>query len=648
MFPPSVHECGEQIDWSSTGDALRVGAGELESAVSKLCSAAVVAKYWREGIRQDLALAVSGALLRHGFDEAEAKHFIRAICSTRDDAEVGSRVQAVDSAAERLAKGENCYGLPKLAELTDQKIVDSLCDWLGIEAQRDGRQIVRFVGEPKPLDFTLKPVPKLEDGCLPEVLIRWLRPASRVIGCPYDFLVLSAIVTAGSLIGARVRVKVVEHSDWFVVPNLYGGIIGAPSTKKTPALDETQKPLSGLQNHAREVQQKEISDYEIEQLFYEKAKKEIVKNSTSAADAKELLSELIPPVLPTLRRYRVNDVTTPKLIEYLSENPNGTLLVRDELVGWLRAMENDYERSARAFVLELWKGAIDYDFARVDGRDIPLKSGTLSVLGGIQPSKLQKYVAEAYSFDNSDGFLQRYLFTFPDFHPGTTTPSASDFEAKNYGYEMAQSLFQELAGRDFDGKCVSANGDRFLAVTLEKEAQKRIDRWIGETEFETHSIQAKDEALAAYLYKLPKTCLSIALIFHCLEFGKAGSFPGEINLATIEKALGYTAYLVSHARRVFALGENEVFDLARKLVDKIKDGDLKQGFTLREIMRKKWSGFRSKDDVSEVLVLLVEYGYLVSEANVAGRTTSKFYFHESLGSTENGSEEKTKTAGNSR
>lgn len=51
----------------------------------------------------------------------------------------------------------------------------------------------------KPLDSTLKPVEKIDIDCLPKVLTNWLVPASKVIGCPLDFLVLSSIVITGNL-----------------------------------------------------------------------------------------------------------------------------------------------------------------------------------------------------------------------------------------------------------------------------------------------------------------------------------------------------------------------------------------------------------------------------------------------------------------
>ena len=370
---------------------------------------------------EELNLALSGALLRNGFDIPATKHFIRAIGAAANDEEISDRVKTIDATARRLEHGENVYGFPKLAELTDKKLVETICKWLQIENNNE-RKIetsyqtnapTGFTGEPKPLDLILKPVETVDDDCLPQVLIDWLRPASRVVGCPFDYLVLAAIITAGSLIGSRVRVKALENSDWFVVPNLYGGIVGLPSTRKTPALDETRKPILELQTKIRKEFQDKEKDFVIEARYYERELKAIYQEKLGLEETKRKIKELPEFNQPIMKRFETNDITTPKLAQFSAENPNGLLQFRDELTGWLKSLDADYDTNARTLILELWKGAICYEKARVGDGEIHIPSGTLSIIGGIQPSKLQKYVAEAYSFDNSDGFLQRFLFIYP-------------------------------------------------------------------------------------------------------------------------------------------------------------------------------------------------------------------------------------------
>ncbi len=495
---------------------------------------------------------------------------------------------------------------------------------------------IKFEGEPRPLDLTLKPVAALEDDCLPKVLVDWLRPASIVIGCPFDFLVLSAVIMIGSLIGSRLRVKPLRHSDWFVVPNLYGGCVGLPSTKKTPALDETRKPILELQAAARKEHVDEKANYDIEARFYEKSSNALLKESKTVEAYKTKLGQSQKPQEPILRRYEINDITTPKLAQFLSENPIGILQNRDELIGWLKSLEADYDLNARSFFLELWKGAISYTQARVGNGEIQIPSGTLAICGGIQPSKLQRYISEAYSFDNSDGLPQRFLFTYPDTHQRGEKPTQADYDQMQNGYAVANRICKTLADFNFNGKVIGANGDIFQIVKFSREAQALVDEWNGDIEDEAESLQIEDEAFSAYLYKLPKSCYAIALIFHCLEHINDGAFPDEMTIETTLKAIAYTEVLTTHARRVFALGENQIFALAQILIGKIKKGELEQGFTIREVMRKHWSGLGTKDTAQDVIGLLIDYGYLLElPTSGEGRPTIKYAFHHSLETEEN-------------
>ncbi len=136
VFPGSTHETsGEAINWSNDGEPLHVDAPTLRRAVAQMASACLVSTFWRNGIRQDLAMAVSGALLRNGFALSEVKNFIKAICAATNDEETESRLKAAEATAQRLKDGETVYGFPTLTELTDKKLVETVCKWLGIDSR---------------------------------------------------------------------------------------------------------------------------------------------------------------------------------------------------------------------------------------------------------------------------------------------------------------------------------------------------------------------------------------------------------------------------------------------------------------------------------------------------------------------------------
>jgi hypothetical protein len=161
VFPGSTHESVEPINWQNDGEPLQVDSKDLRRGVALLASACLISSFWRNGIRNELNLALNGALLRNGFSLNETKNFIRAICAAANDEEISDRLKAIDATAQKLERGEKVCGFPRLAELTDKKLVETICKWLEIEHQQKNQNESNyqtetpgeFTSEPKPLDL---------------------------------------------------------------------------------------------------------------------------------------------------------------------------------------------------------------------------------------------------------------------------------------------------------------------------------------------------------------------------------------------------------------------------------------------------------------------------------------------------------------
>jgi putative DNA primase/helicase len=71
------------------------------------------------------------------------------------------------------------------------------------------------------------------------------------------------------------------------------------------------------------------------------------------------------PESPKARRYIVNDTTYEALGEIMSDNPNGVLAFRDELVSLLKGLDREEQAGARGFFLTAWNGTAGYTFDRI-------------------------------------------------------------------------------------------------------------------------------------------------------------------------------------------------------------------------------------------------------------------------------------------
>src|SRR5215471_9930822 len=111
----------------------------------------------------------------------------------------------------------------------------------------------------------------------------------------------------------------------------------------------------------------------------------------------------------------VNDTTVEKLGELLNQNPNGLLLFRDELSGFLRLMERPGHENDRSFYCEAWNGSGAYIYDRLGRGTLRIEAACVSILGGIQPGPLYAYLQETFAGGGDDGLIQRFqLAVFPD------------------------------------------------------------------------------------------------------------------------------------------------------------------------------------------------------------------------------------------
>jgi hypothetical protein len=134
VFPPSIHESGEEIAWDRDADPLAIGGEVLLACVRRLAAAALLARYWPpSGARHDCALALAGTLLSRDWTIDETTRFVGAIARAAGDGEAGDRVAAVATTDARLRGGQPATGLPTLKTFLDERVVARARDWLHLD-----------------------------------------------------------------------------------------------------------------------------------------------------------------------------------------------------------------------------------------------------------------------------------------------------------------------------------------------------------------------------------------------------------------------------------------------------------------------------------------------------------------------------------
>ena len=471
----------------------------------------------------------------------------------------------------------------------------------------------------------LRPVEKLRAEMIPEPLRAWLADIAHRMQCPLDFVGAAALVMISGVIGAGCTIRPKQRDDWAVVGNLWGGIIARPGMMKSPSIDEAFKPLRRLEVEAKERHDAEIDRHKAAQVAFESKRKAIKAQMDACAREGKDMSELeehyaaLKPLLPPKRtRFLTNDATIEKAHELMAQNPRGITINRDELVGLLLTWDRDDRKDERYFHLQAWNGYGSYTTDRIGRGTIDTPQLCESVFGGMQPSKLLGYLMITRSDIGNDGLLQRFqLLVYPDEPFGE--PKLVDEWANREAKERVFTLVSILAEMDF--QAYGAESDEFSKIPyfhFAPDAQEFFNQWLLELEGKLRST-SEDPVIIEHLAKYRKLMPSLALIFHLIDAADqtvAGeSFiltepQKEVSLRNAQLATEWCAYLETHARRIYGLATNVAVQSARRLLEKIKDDALQDGFNARDIYQHDWSFLNSKEQAQEAIDELIETGWL--------------------------------------
>jgi hypothetical protein len=247
------------------------------------------------------------------------------------------------------------------------------------------------------------------------------------------------------------------------------------------------------------------------------------------------------------------------------------LLFRDELAGWVGSMDKyGGGGSDRAFYLESYGGrrfAVD----RVkDPEPIVVPALTLSIMGGIQPDRLDSLLLTG----EDDGLVARFLWTWPDrIPPQRPGPLA-------LGNDAAAAFFARL-----NTLAIPANGERGV-VPFSKAAADALHA------YRIEIAAAEAEATGLYLSwigKLPGMALRLAVVLEHLGWcagSSAVAAPPEIPEGPAVAAIALLdAYGVPMAARCFGeaawpQADRDARTLARWLV---KQTPMPETINLREL-----------------------------------------------------------------
>ncbi len=474
---------------------------------------------------------------------------------------------------------------------------------------------------PQPIPSGLPPVPAFDGRLVPPALAPWVADIAERAQCPPAFVAVGALVAAAAVIGRQVAIRPKRADDWTVIPNLWGLAVGRPGLMKSAALAEALTPLEPLMADAQIAYERERVTHRFRHAEHRAREQALTRRLREAVAQDDPTEDLryafeVPEVPPLReRRYVVNDTTVEKLGELLNQNPNGLLLFRDELSGFLRLMARPGHENDRGFYCEAWNGTGAYTYDRLGRGTLRIEAACVSVLGGIQPGPLAAYLRETFAGGGDDGLLQRFqLAVFPDPPPRWRNIDRwPDAEARTRAF----AIYRRLATLD-----LAALGAEELTpaerpfLRFAPDAQACFDAWRAALEA---TLRREDDhpVLLSHLAKYRSLMPSLALIAHLIDAVDRGT-RGPVSRAAAEQAAAWCTYLEAHARRLYASVTDPARVAAALLARKVARGRLPTPFTARDVYRNAWTGLTEPRVVRHALAMLAELGWLRAEAARAG------------------------------
>ncbi|MGP6089854.1 DUF3987 domain-containing protein [Antarctobacter jejuensis] len=419
----------------------------------------------------------------------------------------------------------------------------------------------------------------------------WIKGAAATKGAPPDYVMAALLGVCGSLIGNTRWPS--PWSGWTEPPVIWPVIIGNPSASKSPAIDAVLVPLKRVERAMRESMQSEWDDWyernEVAKVTDNQWKEAVKKAIKEGDEPPKRPASADPGPEPFVPRLAVCDATVEKLSMIVGNQPRGTLLVRDELAGWLVNMSRYSSGSDRPFWLEAYGGRA-FSVERIGRDSVNIDFLTIGVLGGIQPDRLQSLLMKA----DDDGLLARFLPVWPNPAPVKRPETLHD---EVFIESALRRLWSLRMPSDEDGH------PRPSFVPFAENTRNLLDKF----RIYVRDLEGNAEGLIlSFLGKLPGMAVRLSLVLAIMDWASGETDePQEISVAHFGKAAHLVAeYLLPMARRAYAERSVSQAELsARALGLLIREEGWKQ-FTAREVRRKQRAHLHDMEKINPALRIL--------------------------------------------
>lgn len=443
-------------------------------------------------------------------------------------------------------------------------------------------------------------------------LENWVNQTAENTNAPVDYVAFSLLAGAAGVVGLTRTVS--TQTDWVQHCCLWIGIVGEPSSGKSPAIKPIRDILNQIEAERKPRYLEAYRKWEGSKAIAEQKEKNWRKRirKLSCEDV-ERPEDTYIPAMPSTYHLLYGDTTQESITKELGNNVKGALVLRDELSGWIDSM-NRYSsgQSERSFWLETFSGGkyivnrVKFGTDREEVEDL-----MATVFGSIQPQKLKKTVIN----DSGDGFLARFLWVYP-------APIPPAIPQKKPAPDVVYNTLKNL-----DKLLNPYKGDiekQRKCLYLNNLAQTYFEEWLL-----SHLYKIKDEEdekLSDFLGKGQGYVLRLALLLELLWWASAEySEPTEVSLEAIQAAIElYDTYLTPMCERVYNMYYSPSQNIEARALAKWIIANKPTSFILRDVYNNgNVANLRRKEQAEKAANRLIDLNWLSCKSSRAGNTPGR-------------------------
>ena len=408
-----------------------------------------------------------------------------------------------------------------------------------IQPDRPKARIERF--QPFPTD------------ALPNVVRGFVAACAKAIGCDPSYAVLPLLSSLAASIGNSCVLML--KRGWTAPAILWTMCVGESGSQKTPPYRIVVSPLRSLQQHALQEHSSMLERYEIEKLEYESALTKWKRKP--AGDPPEKPS---PPATP---RIVVSDTTVEALAVVLQDNPQGVLLARDELAGWIGSFDK-YAKGRGGSDVSHWLSMYNGETMTVDRKTgqrlIVVPNASVSITGGIQPSVLKCAIAGEL---RDNGLAARILMAYPP----QRVKRWVDSDIPPEQLAAVELVFDRL--RELEPATDSSGDLEPAVVRMLPDARARFIEYYNEHAKEQSELSGD---LASVWSKIEEAAARLALVHHLTRWACGEVVdPGLLDVDSMDAGIVMARWFANESRRIYSiLDESDDDRVQRRLIEWIE------------------------------------------------------------------------------